>query len=349
MPSSQRVAVVIPTYNCAKYLVGAVESALQQTHVPAEVIIVDDGSRDDTQSMAAALAALSPTVQYLRQPNAGVSAARNLGMDHSQSEFIALLDADDRWHSRKLELQLRAFALNPQISWSLTGCEVIDGNDRVLAGDPFVGTFSVFRQTGQTPEQYFSSWLKAGETWDAGDRAIPTYTGDLFEALFLGNVCLPSSAVMRREILHAGGFDARLRLAEETEFFHRLAAKHPLAYLAGPLVRYRQGGEGSLTAKSNTVALATNALESMRTAAAYRGGLTDSERATYARGRTGLLLYLARAQIAESDTVGAQRTLRLLRQEANPPRAKLLFLSVAAAVPSAALRAVQATRRAIAR
>src|SRR5437764_10734914 len=88
------VSVVIPSYNRA-YIVGqAIESALQQTHRPVEVLVADDGSTDDTRRV---VEGYGPPVRYFYQPNAGVSAARNLGLRHARGEFIALLDSDDRW------------------------------------------------------------------------------------------------------------------------------------------------------------------------------------------------------------------------------------------------------------
>lgn len=342
------ISVIIPSYNCAGYLPGAVESALGQTLSPAEIIVVDDGSRDETEEVAKRLVSLSPSVRYVRQANAGVSAARNTGVGLATGTWIALLDADDRWHPRKLELQAAAIHGYPEAAWSLTGCEVIDAADRTLDGDPFLNTFSIFRQLGQSPDAFFRQWLNPAQSLDAGDREIPLFRGDLFEPLFLGNVCLPSSAIVRRDALEAaGGFNSALRLAEETEFFHRLAARWPVAYLAGPLVRYRKGGEGSLTAKTNTVPLTRNALESMRAAVEYRRGLTTRERETYGRGRTNLLLYMARAQIAESDPRGARETLRTLRTEGKAPASRLIPLQVLAMLPGAALRTLQSMRRAL--
>ena len=344
------VSVIIPTYNCSRYVRGAVESALQQTHEVAEVIVVDDGSTDDTALQAMELEALKPgVVRYVTRQNGGVSAARMTGVEATSSQWVALLDADDRWHSRKLALQLQAVADTPGAGWSLSGCEVIDGNDRTMdERDPFLATFSIFGQLGQTPAQFFESWLTKRGALDAGDRSIPLYTGDLFEPLFLGNVCLPSSALIRRDALvQAGGFNPALRLAEETEFFHRLAARSQVAYLAGPLVQYRKGQAGALTSGSNTVPLTRNALESMNAAVDYRGGLTQREQQTFRRGRANLLLYMARAQLAEHDAGGARNTLRELRRDGVAPAARLAPLIAASLLPESALRALLAARRAL--
>lgn len=343
-----RVSVIIPSYNCSSYLEGAVESALRQTLAVHEVIVVDDGSRDDTEAVATELGRRDPRVKYVHQTNAGVSAARNSGVARASGDWIALLDADDRWHPLKLELQMQSLALAPDAAWSLTGCRVIDGHDAEIPGDPFANTFSVFRQSQVSPLDYFGRWLNRRDDLRAGDLTIPSFDGDIFEALFLGNVCLPSSALLKRSALEdAGGFNASLRLAEETEFFHRLSARFRLTYLAGPLVSYRKGGTTSLTAKTNTVPLARNALESMQWAVKYRGGLSDRERATYEKGRRDLLLYMAKAQLAESDPGGARETLRKVRAEGGAPASRLAPLVIASLLPAPALRALQAARRAV--
>ena len=97
------VSIIIPTYNCARYLPEAVNSALGQTCNSLEVIIIDDGSADETQEV---LKPYSDRILYLYQANKGVSAARNRGIAMAQGEFIAFLDADDVWLPEKLEKQL---------------------------------------------------------------------------------------------------------------------------------------------------------------------------------------------------------------------------------------------------
>jgi glycosyltransferase involved in cell wall biosynthesis len=97
------VSVIIPTYNRGALLVEAVESALAQRRPPDEILVVDDGSRDDT---AARMAAYGERVRYVRQANAGPSAARNHGFRLARGEYLALLDSDDLWTPDRLERQL---------------------------------------------------------------------------------------------------------------------------------------------------------------------------------------------------------------------------------------------------
>ena len=106
------VSVVIPTFNGARFLAQTIESVLAQTYPRLEVLVVDDGSTDETPAIAASYA---PRVSYLHQANAGTAAARNTGITQASGAFIALLDHDDLWEPRKLERQLPLFATDPQI------------------------------------------------------------------------------------------------------------------------------------------------------------------------------------------------------------------------------------------
>ncbi len=101
------VSVVIPTYNAASWIAETLESVLAQTVQPAEIIVVDDGSTDDT---AVVLDPYQNRIRHICQDNAGVSAARNRAIEAANGEFIAFLDSDDIWHPQKLEYQMDVFA-----------------------------------------------------------------------------------------------------------------------------------------------------------------------------------------------------------------------------------------------
>jgi len=107
-----KVSVVIPTYNRAKLIVNAIESVLAQTHPVREIIVVDDGSTDNTAQVLERYLGAQPRlreiVRYFSQPNQGQSVARNKGVKEASGEWIAFLDSDDQWRPEKLELQLSA-------------------------------------------------------------------------------------------------------------------------------------------------------------------------------------------------------------------------------------------------
>jgi glycosyltransferase involved in cell wall biosynthesis len=113
MKASPLVSVIIPVYNYDRYLGEAIESVLSQTYRRLEVIVVDDGSTDQSGEVARRFDGMG--VRYCHQDHAGIGPARNSGVELAQGEFIAFLDADDRWPEEKTERQLRAFESDPAL------------------------------------------------------------------------------------------------------------------------------------------------------------------------------------------------------------------------------------------
>lgn len=113
MKESPLVSVIIPVYNYDRYLAEAVESVLNQTYQNVEVIVVDDGSTDQSGEVARSFAGRE--VRYCPQVHAGIGPARNKGVEMARGEFLAFLDADDRWPEQKIERQLEAFENDPAL------------------------------------------------------------------------------------------------------------------------------------------------------------------------------------------------------------------------------------------
>lgn len=109
---SDQVSVVIPTYNREKIIAEAVESALAQTYAKVEILVVDDGSIDDTENR---LAAYGDRIRYIKQTNGGASSARNRGILESTGEWVAFLDSDDLWHPEKLATQMAQLQAHPGV------------------------------------------------------------------------------------------------------------------------------------------------------------------------------------------------------------------------------------------
>ena len=201
------VSVIIPTYNRANYVAEAITSALAQTQPPREVIVVDDGSTDDT---ANALAGFGDRIQVITQSNGGSSAARNAALSVAQGEFVAWLDSDDVWLPEKLARQLEAAHHWPDAALIHTRCYVIDAESR------------------QRP-------LPADD-----EPEIDCLEEDALERII--HHCYPntSSCLIRHSALDTvGGFDPSWAFAEDWELNLRLAERFPFAYVAERLTCYR--------------------------------------------------------------------------------------------------------------
>ena len=204
-----RVSVVIPSYNYGRYLAAAIESVLAQTYSNVEVIVVDDGSTDDS---AEVLRRYGDRLRCLRQPNGGVSAARNHGIRESSGEFIAFLDADDLWHPEKLERQLPLFK-NPRVGMVHCGVQYVDAEGRPL-----------------------------------GTR-ISDLRGRVLRRMALlrgaGLLGPGSSMVIRRECLDCVGlFETGLTNAEDWDLCRRIACRYEIDAALEPLLLYRLHGAG---------------------------------------------------------------------------------------------------------
>jgi glycosyltransferase involved in cell wall biosynthesis len=198
------VSVVIPAFNSARYIVEAIEHALNQSVPPREVIVIDDGSTDDTHER---LLPYLSRIEYRRQANLGVSAARNHGVGLATGDFIAFLDADDVWHPRKLEIQLRTFGGQPDLG--LLGTSAIS-----WPGEAFV---------------------------EIDDDAAPSLHPITWLDLAVKNRLTTSSVMARASVLRAvGEFDTQLQGPEDRDLWIRVARLAGVANLEVPLTGYRQ-------------------------------------------------------------------------------------------------------------
>jgi glycosyltransferase involved in cell wall biosynthesis len=205
-PPVKTVSVIIPTYNRAHFVGLSIDSALQQTHPPLEVIVVDDGSTDDT---AAALASYADRIRVFRQPNSGAPSARNLGAANASGDYLAFLDSDDLWYPEKLERQLQRFDAEPELGLVHCGMESFDdATGRVLE-------VNVDGAEGWVAEQMLHF-----------DKIV----------VFAGSSLL----IPRRVFQEVGGFDVRLPPSEDWDLCYRIASRYKVGFVAGPYVRYRQ-------------------------------------------------------------------------------------------------------------
>lgn len=198
------VSVVVPTYNAAAYIGMAIDSVLAQSFKDVEVIVVDDGSVDDT---AAVMSRYGPPIRYLRQENSGVAAARNRGIKESSGRYVAFLDADDTWLPDKLQRQVAALAQDNRCRASYTAHVVC------------------------------TETLEPITVWRSVRRA-----SSIEDLLLAGNIIGSICTVMCERSLFSvvGGFDPKLSQCADWEMWVRLATVTEFLYLDEPLVTYRQ-------------------------------------------------------------------------------------------------------------
>ncbi len=194
------VSVVIPTYNREKYLQKALSSVLAQTYQCLEIIVIDDGSTDNTGKI---VRSFKKDIRYIYQENQGVSTARNVGIRNSQGDFIAFLDSDDYWFPEKTELQIALFHKHPEYGMVASRCASIrlDGSYR------------------ETNRRGSSGWV--------------------LEQLFRANFIRTSSAIIRKECFDKVGlFDEGLKECEEYDLWLRIAAQYPIGFINRSLAVY---------------------------------------------------------------------------------------------------------------
>lgn len=200
------VSVVIPTYNSAKYVVEAVESVLAQTWQDLEILVIDDGSTDDTEQV---MRRYEAPVRYLRQENGGVAVARNRGIQESLGRYVAFLDADDTWLPHKLARQMEALRQQPHHRACYSAFTVVDAE---------LNPIGISRSQGEGAA--------------------------LEDLLTRGNVvATPSTVICERSLFDlAGGFDPALSQCADWDMWVRLAAQTEFLYVDESLVTYRQHG-----------------------------------------------------------------------------------------------------------
>lgn len=198
------ISVIIPTHNRAHLLARAIQSVLDQTLPAQEIILVDDGSSDNTQEL---MAKQFPQCLYIRQPNLGVSAARNRGIEAAGGDWLAFLDSDDEWLPTKLEAQRDLLRQQPDL--------------RICHTEEI--------------------WIRNGRRVNQMNKHAKG-DGHIFQMCLPLCVISPSSALIHRSLFQEVGiFDERLPACEDYDLWLRICATHPVAFVERPQIK-KYGG-----------------------------------------------------------------------------------------------------------
>jgi glycosyltransferase involved in cell wall biosynthesis len=211
--NNPKLSVVIPAYNHEKYVGEAIQSVLDQTFQDFELIIINDGSRDNTETEV--LKFKDERIRYFSQENRGLSAALNRGIELSRGEYFNFLPSDDAFLPEKLEVQLDTFEESEDIGVVFSYPLIVDGEGKEVKDDPIVDWFTV---PFETKEQIFPA---------------------LFERDFLS----APSALMRMECFQrVGFFDESLKTAQDYDMWMRILKYYDLKLIKRPLLKYRWHG-----------------------------------------------------------------------------------------------------------
>jgi glycosyltransferase involved in cell wall biosynthesis len=200
--TNSTISIIIPTYNRARYVTEAVESVFAQTFKDYEVIVVDDGSTDNTQTV---LEPYMERIRYVWQKNRGVWAARNRGISEARGEFIAFLDSDDLWETAALETLLDTFQ-EEAVAVSASANRLIRQDGNLLGGF----------EKKRSPGPYFTT-----------------------RSLLGSDFCLPGHAYRKSCFASCGLFSESLSIGEDLDMWLRVSMRFRLRYIETPLVRRR--------------------------------------------------------------------------------------------------------------
>lgn len=208
----RQVSVIIPTFNYGRFIASSIESALNQTFAVAEIIVVDDGSTDETERV---VRNFGDKVRYIKQVNKGVCSARNNGVANSTGDLIAFLDSDDTWLPEKIEKQVAKFNENRNVG--LVHC----------------GMREFSSENGETIAMYLEG--QEGQVAEAHllfDKPVINISGSVI-------------MVSRLAFDAVDGFDTSLKVGEDWDFCYRVARKFDVGFVRESLVDYRNHGNNA--------------------------------------------------------------------------------------------------------
>ncbi len=223
---SSLVSVIIPSYNSAAYLAEAIDSAFKQTFKNIEIIVIDDGSSDNTADI---IKPYLNRIQYYKKQNAGPASARNVGLSHAKGDYVAFLDADDVWVPEKLEKQLKLIESNPAIGIVTCGEHQMDVNGKVFDSTRYIQ----YKDKNEFLNQMLIKNMVGG-----------------------GSCCV----VRRKCFDRIGLFDENLRGTEDWDMWMRLAEEYEVASIAEPLF-YARIVPNSVSSLQNSMKMFNNEIK----------------------------------------------------------------------------------------
>lgn len=315
-----KISAVIPAYNSAGFIADAIHSILGQTCPVDEIIVVDDGSSDETGRI---VSGLPGNIRYHKQSNQGPSAARNQGIKMAQGDWIAFLDADDQWTPNKIEKQLATLERYPELHLIAGDMAEIDTGNQLL-------TASVLAK---------HRLLQGFQALQG--RPVP----NALAALISKNFIPTGTVLVRRDtVLAAGLFNESIRFGEDLELWAKIAARHPMTCLPDILMLRRQHGNNATQLTGRMLADLVKVMQSLRSGIATElrhQGLNPDQ--LVARGFADLGYWY----FSETDYGQARSAFVASLRESMNRRAAFYLLN--ACLPPSLIKAVKTMKQAIIR
>jgi glycosyltransferase involved in cell wall biosynthesis len=316
-PPLMRCSIIIPTYNRASYLDVAINSVLSQMLPDDELIVIDDGSEDETPAV---LSRYGNRIAAIQGGHGGAGRARNLGIARASGDLVAFLDSDDCWFPQKLRIQRDFMARRPDVLFSFTNFEV------------------QFRD-GSVRPRYLELWHRDHATWEEvfgpglmysavaplpeGIPDFPVYEGDLYRPQLTGFYVLTDTLVARRkEAGDALHFAEDLKTYEDLECFYRLSQRGRAAFLDVETVRQLDHPNNRLSQLASIDKIDAR-LTLMRRIWGADAAFLQQHSSLYSRSHDALLLQKAGLLLSQ----GANRMARRTLAEMSSPPAFLTLLS----------------------
>ena len=313
-----KISAIIPTYNNADYIEDAINSILTQSHSVDEIIIVDDGSSDNTEELVKAISQKTSDIIYIKQANQGPSSARNRGIEAASGDWIAFLDADDLWTRDKIARQIAALESEPQLKLIAADMSEIDRLGKttvnsVLAKHQLLKTFQNLAGT-----------------------AVPKATAALLKKNFI-----PTGTVLieRACLTEAGGFNTNIRFGEDLELWARIAADHPITCLPKVMMQRRQHGNN---ATQNTASMLQGIVDVMQSLRHWGAEKLVRQSLNPDRLVAAALCDLGYWHFSQGNYRQARKVFTSSLKE--QPSKRALFYAAACLLPNALIRGIKALK-----
>lgn len=325
-----KVSVIIPTYNRAHLLEEAVGSIFNQSFTDFEILIIDDGSKDQTPEIARMF---GEKVKYFRQDHGGLNVARNRALAMARGQYIALLDDDDLWLKDKLELQMSIMDRFSELAYAFTDFFILKENGRKIP-EGLSTWFSVPPKWNNIFSQEFRySELNLPQLIEMDDFNF--YTGDIYGSLLKDPYVLPSSAIIRKSCIKSD-----IKFVEDNwhcgdwEFFARLSHKYPCGFIQKETTLNRSHDDSVRLTRKSPVIRIKDRLELIERVWQADSEFYELHHADVDRAEQQQIVSLVKYLLLESDIQEARKYLRKLNfQSWRHYSLKILLLALLAYFP----------------